>query len=163
MHENGRRGYVFTILATDFVQRGVNFFPSAAFFYFKDTKTIKTPLWWQSSMSSLSCTFSFAPASKLSWKPQAQHGFVPKRSHPSGKNNKKQISTGTGTLTLTGTVSAYRVKQKPERTLTSVCVGLSVLTRWRSDIFLGCKHPDKISTSHHGLLQRHHILRDQKQ
>ncbi|MBP5258243.1 MAG: hypothetical protein J6Z41_05840 [Prevotella sp.] len=36
------------------------------------------------------------------------HGFVPKRSHPSGKNNKKQISTGTGTLT--GTVDELKIK-----------------------------------------------------
>ena len=38
-----------------------------------------------------SCTFGFAPESKLSCKPQAQYGFVPKFSHHSGKNNKNSF------------------------------------------------------------------------
>ena len=33
-----------------------------------------------------SCTSGIVPESKLSHKPQAQYGFVPKLSHPSGKN-----------------------------------------------------------------------------
>ena len=36
-----------------------------------------------------SCTFGLVPESKLSHKPQAQYGFVPKLIHHSGKNNKK--------------------------------------------------------------------------
>ena len=38
-----------------------------------------------------SCTSSLVPESILSHKSQAQYGFVPKLSHHSGKNNKKNF------------------------------------------------------------------------
>ena len=43
-------------------------------------------------LSELSCRpFGVAPESKLSRKPKAQYGFVPKLSHRSGKNKKNGL------------------------------------------------------------------------
>ena len=54
-------------------------------------KNIKNPAVMSELFELSSCTSGLVPESKLSPGPQAQYGFVPKLSHPSGKNNKKDL------------------------------------------------------------------------
>ena len=51
-------------------------------------KNIKNPAVMAELFELSCCTYGFTPESKLSRKPQAQYGFVPKFSHHSGKNKK---------------------------------------------------------------------------
>ena len=53
-------------------------------------KNIKNPAVMAELFELSCCTYGFTPESKLSRKPQAQYGFVPKFSHHSGKNKKNQ-------------------------------------------------------------------------
>lgn len=54
-------------------------------------KNTKNPAVLAELYGASSCTSGLVAESELSHKPQAQYGFVPKLSHPSGKNNKNSF------------------------------------------------------------------------
>ena len=64
----------------------------------------------------------------------------------------------------TGVPASFCVyfSQKQEKTLTSVCVGLSVLTRFKVNIFPREQAPGQNIHLSSSSLARHHILREQK-
>ena len=54
-------------------------------------KNIKNPAGMAELFELSSCTSGLVPKSKLLHSPEAQYGFVPNLTHPSGKNNKNSF------------------------------------------------------------------------